>query len=174
MSIQAKRAIVLALALPLGLLAAADGAAEPATPRAVAIDNDPDDTKWIPDIQSGLIDPLIETISTPGTLPEPDSDGRPDALPGGPRTGLAPEELDISAFPNPSRGPVTVRAQGPIGIAVRVYDVGGRMVADLDGASGEAVWDGRDSGGGPAPAGVYFARVQADGAAAKSIRIVRR
>ncbi len=68
--------------------------------------------------------------------------------------------------PNPSSGAVAFRYTLPGGGAVSaaVYGLDGRRVrALLDGfaEAGEGVvtWDGRDAGGVPAPAGVYFVRM---------------
>jgi hypothetical protein len=86
--------------------------------------------------------------------------------------------LPVRIFPNPGLGRVALRVDAPE-VDVRritVYDIRGHQVRDLvqDGsASGRHVfsWDGRDESGHPAPAGVYFARVVARGAAATA-RIV--
>jgi hypothetical protein len=78
------------------------------------------------------------------------------------------------AWPNPSRGAVSLRFVAPRAarLALSVYDLAGRRVRMLvDPAVATAtgthdvVWDGRDASGRAAPAGVYFARLAVDGAA---------
>jgi hypothetical protein len=75
-----------------------------------------------------------------------------------------------SAFPNPSRGAITVPFNLPEVASVRlaVYDLLGREVAVLtDGvtAAGEqtATWDGRDADGREASAGLYILQLTASG-----------
>ena len=59
-----------------------------------------------------------------------------------------------------------MRLLGPAGGVVIVGDVAGRLVARLDlDRGGEALWDGRDARGRPAPAGLYLARSGAAGPA---------
>ncbi len=53
-------------------------------------------------------------------------------------------------------------------VALNVYDAAGRLVRELEGGVMGAglhttVWDGRDDRGEQGAAGVYFARMQADG-----------
>lgn len=75
-----------------------------------------------------------------------------------------------AATPNPfdaaTRLEFTLPARADV--AVGIYDLGGRRVRDLGHGSFEAgrhalTWDGRDERGAPLPAGVYFARVSANG-----------
>ncbi len=89
------------------------------------------------------------------------------------RTALAP------ARPNPSRTTTALRFLLPRAGRVRlaILDVAGRRVRTLlDGAlsagSHEAAWDGRGENGGRAPAGLYWARLEADGAVCTQ-RLVR-
>lgn len=113
-------------------------------------------------------------------------------------TGLPPYELvlipdptsDVPGFaegrglfyPNPSPGEVRFswtdgRTERPA--SVEVFDLAGRVILRLSGGlhlrSGGALWDGLDSRGGPAPAGVYFLRVAGSegGHATGSVRILR-
>lgn len=72
----------------------------------------------------------------------------------------------IRVFPNPSRGPVTVRlpAANARQAHVEVFDSSGRLVRRLAGASqsGErwsVEWDAKDSRGGALPNGVYQLRL---------------
>jgi hypothetical protein len=78
---------------------------------------------------------------------------------------LSAEPLGIRVFPNPARGEVraTFSAPSALGVEFSVYDVGGRLVARLDGqrtapGRGRLEWDARDDAGRPVPAGVYFLR----------------
>jgi hypothetical protein len=82
--------------------------------------------------------------------------------------------------PNPSRGPVTFSFALPRETAVRltVHDVAGRVVRTLwEGpADGDrtVVWDRRDDAGQAAAAGVYFARLEAEGSiATKTVTLLR-
>jgi len=75
------------------------------------------------------------------------------------------------AYPNPANPSVTiafsVKEEGPV--AIRVYDVAGRIVRTLvdrefdAGASGRAVWNGCDEAGRACASGVYFSRIDAPG-----------
>jgi len=95
--------------------------------------------------------------------------------------GPAPgsEALRLSAHPNPFAGTSTVSFVQPQAAHVRlqVFDLGGRLVrtlADEWHAVGTQrfQWDGLDDDGSVVRAGLYFARVEADGRTA-SQRIVR-
>lgn len=101
----------------------------------------------------------------------PSSGGDPARMERVPVTGIAPEPPLV--YPNPSMGRVSVEA-GSTRMSVDVYDVSGRRVASFAGTGGRADWDGRDISGRVVPAGVYFARVSADGASAETVRLVRR
>lgn len=92
----------------------------------------------------------------------------------GPVAGGAGESRPaLSAEPNPFRTGTTIRfspaSPGPVELAI--YDAAGREVAALlegswrDSGPSEVAWDGRDSRGRPASAGVYFARLEAGGMA---------
>ncbi len=80
--------------------------------------------------------------------------------------------------PNPANGPVELRLAlgAPATVVVDVLDVRGRRVAGilrgahLDAGSHALSWDGRDTGGAPAAAGVYFVRART--AAASVVRRV--
>jgi len=70
--------------------------------------------------------------------------------------------------PSPARGSATLTLSLPRAVAVKlaIYDARGARVATLlDGPRGAGTWsvrwDGRDARGGPAPAGIYFARIDA-------------
>jgi hypothetical protein len=75
-------------------------------------------------------------------------------------------ELRLFVTPNPSRGRFTVKAIGlpTTGGKCDIYDVRGRLIRRLamysDGATLSALWDGRDSEGRVAGAGVYFVRAR--------------
>jgi len=72
--------------------------------------------------------------------------------------------------PNPARGLITLRFSLPRAAEVRlaIFDLGGRRVRDLvsgmEPAGTHAItWDLRDQSGRPIPAGVHFARLEAEG-----------
>lgn len=90
-----------------------------------------------------------------------------------------PASLALAASPNPSRGAATLRYALPSGgeVALEVFDLQGRLVRTL--ASGhmpagshEARWDGRDDSGNSLGAGLYLARVRANGEE-RRIKLVR-
>ena len=75
----------------------------------------------------------------------------------------------LAPSPNPARGTTTLRLSLPTAahVSLGIFDVGGRRVRGLgdgDLAAGEHViaWDGLDAAGHPVPAGLYFARLDAD------------
>ena len=79
----------------------------------------------------------------------------------------APEQIDLTAWPNPFNPKVALRFTLPVATAARVsiHDAAGRRVALL--AEGEFAagpkrldWDGRDGAGRAQPSGVYLARVE--------------
>ena len=71
--------------------------------------------------------------------------------------------------PNPSRGPVTLSFSLPrVGQArLTIHDVSGRIVRTLwngeTGGDQSVIWDRRDNSGETSSAGVYFARLEAQG-----------
>jgi hypothetical protein len=74
------------------------------------------------------------------------------------RNGTA---LTVATSPNPSRDHVDIRLAGvgSAGGRVRIYDVGGRLLRQMDvRASGDVAlrWDGRDDRGVRVSAGVYY------------------
>ena len=79
--------------------------------------------------------------------------------------------LRIWTAPNPTNGPVMLFWESPAGSRIRwmLVDARGRLVRSL---SNEArFWDGRDAGGSPVPAGVYYLRATGDARARASTRI---
>jgi hypothetical protein len=74
-----------------------------------------------------------------------------------------------AASPNPSAATTTFRfsATRPMAAEASVYDASGRRVRGLSsgmiGGSGSLTWDGRSAAGEPAPAGMYFLRVNVEG-----------
>lgn len=81
----------------------------------------------------------------------------------------ATEQLILGAYPNPFSGTVNFSIDGPsatyaASIQLDVFDVLGKRVytASLPGHSTNAVWHGGDLSDRSLPAGVYFARVQAE------------
>jgi hypothetical protein len=93
----------------------------------------------------------------------------------GPAADVSPESSGSPArfelhgsYPNPLRGTTTIAFDMPHATAVdlRIYDASGRLVKTLVSDRRESGlrhvhWDGRDSAGRPAAAGVYFYRLEA-------------
>ncbi len=67
-------------------------------------------------------------------------------------------------WPNPGQAPIRFETSLASDAAGRmaVYDLRGRLVREMDLPAGQAVglWDGTDSRGGPAPAGMYVMRLE--------------
>ncbi len=76
----------------------------------------------------------------------------------------------MTVAPNPTRGRSTCHIENPtVGrVAVRVYDVTGRMIrellnTELPAGAHVVAWDGRDAGGVPVRSGIYFYRFAREG-----------
>lgn len=89
----------------------------------------------------------------------------------GPGTPVAPRTLSVSAYPNPFNPATTIRYTVPTAghVFVDVFNVSGEKVRSLvneDAPVGafSARWDGRDDAGQRAASGIYFARVEHNGA----------
>ncbi len=75
------------------------------------------------------------------------------------------EGIDLSCFPNPSSGAVTIKASHPFPVAciLMIHDISGRVINDLTGSlSGNAdqntiTWSGTHADGSRVSPGVYFA-----------------
>jgi hypothetical protein len=85
----------------------------------------------------------------------------------------APLALTLDSWPNPAASSTTLRfALGRAQpISLRIYDAGGRLVQTLlrgpvAAGSHTIAWPGTDAQGNPVPAGVYFYRLDGDGASA--------
>jgi hypothetical protein len=93
---------------------------------------------------------------------------------GEPRLGAA-GDVRLTAAPTVTRSGTTLRASRPFGEAARlgIFDVTGRRLATLRPGVGshEVEWDGRSAAGEPAPAGVYFVRLEGD--RAEAARVVK-
>lgn len=93
--------------------------------------------------------------------------------------GFSGATLRVTPNPMHERLAIYYRVPTPIQPApLMVYDLRGRVVAQIPaaatGASGLALWDGRDVTGAPVSAGVYIVRLQTDrSAAAQKIVIMR-
>ena len=93
----------------------------------------------------------------------------------------APAALEIlAAYPNPFRAGVRIELalSRPSDITAHVFDATGRLVATLTGGAPHAgrqdlFWNGRTAVGAPAPSGVYFLRLEADGGVARETRLTR-
>jgi hypothetical protein len=103
----------------------------------------------------------------------------PDSVPGGPDRG-SPRLLLRGAAPNPSAATTLIAWQLPRSAAgeLSVWDAQGRRVCTLQRGtlpSGRQVssWDGRDAEGRRAPAGIYYARLRADGLGEASRPLIR-
>ncbi len=105
----------------------------------------------------GRTHPLVRTIPVLRAVPA-------DALPRPPAVRVGPNPFaDVVRFVAPGGAPVDVT----------VHDVAGRLLRRLRASGGSVAWDGRGEAGGAAPAGVYFARVRAEGTAPVTVRIVK-
>jgi hypothetical protein len=77
--------------------------------------------------------------------------------------------LNLHAVPNPFNPSTTIQFNQPIpgAVRLRIYDVSGRLVQDLDGGERQAgpqslIWNGRDRRGSTVSSGQYFAQVNLD------------
>ncbi|HET9888236.1 MAG TPA: FlgD immunoglobulin-like domain containing protein [bacterium] len=94
--------------------------------------------------------------------------------------GATGDVLFAAPRPNPSRGPVTLSfsLSREKDAQLTIHDVSGRVVRTLwngktDGER-SVMWDGRDNSGEVAAAGVYFARLEAEGfRSTKTITLLR-
>jgi hypothetical protein len=85
--------------------------------------------------------------------------------------GATPSAFRLApVFPNPFNPSTNVNfaVPRPAQVAVKVYDLTGRLVrtlvaADLPAAEHVVVWDGRDSGGRTAASGTYYCRMTSEG-----------
>ena len=93
----------------------------------------------------------------------------PGVQEGIPRISVLPRVYSLNQnFPNPAADQTTIQYALPkeSRVALRVYDVAGRLVTTLVDATEKAgyrraVWDGKDSGGRAVAAGTYFYRLNA-------------
>jgi len=77
----------------------------------------------------------------------------------------------LPASPNPVRSRAVIGFQVPAGgarVELEIFDIGGRRIATLvegevSGGFHTVTWDGRDAGGRPAAAGLYFYRLRGPG-----------
>lgn len=83
---------------------------------------------------------------------------------------VSPDSLELCTFPNPSWGRTSFAFTLPLEtqVSLRLYDVRGGLLRTLVAEVRErgrhvATWNGRDRRGRLAPAGVYFARLEAGG-----------
>jgi hypothetical protein len=109
---------------------------------------------------SGLLSAAPMAVNQ-GVVVEADPAG--DVSPGSPASFT-----QHGSYPNPFRGATTIALDMPHATAVdlRIYDATGRLVRKLvsdrlEAGRRQVHWDGRDSAGRPAAAGVYFYRLEA-------------
>jgi outer membrane protein assembly factor BamB len=103
----------------------------------------------------------------------------PNLASAGPPSASAAPPVLSAPVPNPSTGVVSWRLWPPRAGTARILLLGpdGRRVRELPalpltaGASRACVWDGRDEGGTPVPAGIYLARLFMDGIPAGENRV---
>ncbi len=82
--------------------------------------------------------------------------------------GQLPEELNISAYPNPFNCDLSIILKGldGTGFSLTIYDISGRVVKKSEARSGKGVgtkkiiWDGKTESGNAAPSGLYFLEVK--------------
>jgi hypothetical protein len=90
--------------------------------------------------------------------------------PPGSVTQSAPGVVLYPSVPNPTRGPCLIRyaLPGPSRVSLKVYDISGRLVRELDRGERPAGvyskhWNGRDGQGKSVASGVYFVRLESVG-----------
>jgi hypothetical protein len=102
-------------------------------------------------------------------LDAPDVPGAPVSTPHG--------ALVLTAWPNVTRDGAEIRASIPFAAdgRVQIHDVSGRLVRVLAAPHGASSvrWDGRDARGESTASGVFFARLEGEGASARPARILR-
>jgi hypothetical protein len=94
-------------------------------------------------------------------------DGEPDPATSAPRPARETRGGGLAAFPSPTRGAVTFRAEGVTaaedrGATLAVFDAAGRVVRVLPAGPFETRWDGRSGAGTAASPGVYFVRLASE------------
>jgi List-Bact-rpt repeat protein/flagellar hook capping protein FlgD len=112
-----------------------------------------------------FVDNIVVTTTSP--LAAPDPAGAPIRI--------------LSVTPNPTRGALDLwfSLPAPAEVSAAVYDPSGRRVSGLRSGPFAAgrhsiAWDGRDADGAPAPAGVYFVRLEASGVRlARKVAVIR-
>ena len=113
--------------------------------------------------RASLVEAAIDDVEIL-TLEAPPGSG-PDPGGGNPDPARMPE-LSLTLGPNPSTGPTNLFLQlpEPSRVTAEIFDAQGRLQqmlwrGDLPAGQNRLLWDGTDSGGRPAPAGRYWARV---------------
>ena len=105
----------------------------------------PDSALYVADFDRGTVYRIVKTAAT----------GVHDDPPG--------PALTVRASPNPARGRTRLHWSAPEGAAsrVRIYDIEGRVVADLPRARPGLVWDMTNTAGRRVAPGMYWVRVSA-------------
>ena len=80
--------------------------------------------------------------------------------------GTIASELSVRVSPNPFSSSVAIEVSGNSGVdtSIQIFDVSGRLVAELDPVTGEFsfLWDGRSSSGIEVPSGIYAVRCSSE------------
>jgi hypothetical protein len=78
------------------------------------------------------------------------------------RPGVLPDQLSISAYPNPFNGQVNFEVGGLKGGngGMKIFDIKGGLIRVIDVSEGKATWDATDNTGKVLSSGIYFARVE--------------
>ncbi len=87
-----------------------------------------------------------------------------------------PRTTRLGVWPNPFCGSLTIAGGGQNGLPLSIYDIHGRLVAELASAQSGggrliAVWDGRDATGRKLPPGVYC--IRQTGSNVAPVRVVK-
>lgn len=125
---------------------------------------------------------MLVTATKNGYLPYKGSahvEDNSSGVAGGPGGAAA-----LMVTPNPASGSATLyfdltrgRTAEGAKLSVAVYDARGRMVASLkpdSGPAGKVTWDGKVSGGGRVPPGIYFLRASYGGTTAETKLVILR
>ena len=156
----------------LAVMRAAGGGWQRLTPEPLT--PPPGPTRWVDDAPAPAAAPRLYRLdlvtAAGGYAPVTAAVAVPASAGGEPPDGFRPR-LAVGRDPATQHALLTVTGGRPGPATLRLYDLGGRLVRDLwrgwlpaDGLT--VPWDGRDGRGRPVAAGLYLARLGADGAGA--------